>query len=115
MAGDLNPPANPTPTMHTLDEIYNQSNSLPNPDEVTIINKYLSPVGVRTWETIHTVYTGKTFYLMGVSFKTEGGNSGRISLSAGSTNFWFPGNTDTIASYPIASVPSDTEIKVFQQ
>ena len=60
IAGDINPPASPAPTMHTLDEIYNQSSPLPNPDDVTIITKALNPSTFNTWETIHTVSSGKS-------------------------------------------------------
>jgi len=117
IAGNLNPPASPAPTMHTLDEVYNKTGSaLPNPDEVTIITKTHNFANIYNWETIHTVTTGKTFYLMGFicsspvatyKISLDGGQSTSILVHAPDANLW----RSIASSYPIGSAPSGTEIK----
>lgn len=114
LAGNLQPSAPPTTgTMHTLDDIYNQSNNsatLPNPEQVTIITK--TGGNQANTFTLYTVTPGKTFYLMGLNAP----NGMVLSLFDGTTDkqFFYLGNngmSNIVSSYPIAVVPSGTEIR----
>ena len=120
-AGQLEPTAPPGSTMHTLDDIYNnttKSSALPKPEEVTIITETTDDFTDST--TLHTVTPGKTFYLMGVNADcdTTTANVINLTLVQGNTTkilrFFFSGTSNfhsIVSSYPIASVSSGTEIR----
>ena len=119
IAGDLELSTAPTPTMHTLDDIYNKTSAqnLPDPDTVTIVTKFKRSIDTTTWQPLHTVAQGKTFYLMGATCLTYDSNNDNsacdISFNGGgSTDFNLPACNTIAASYPIAGISSRSDIMV---
>jgi hypothetical protein len=122
IAGDLELSTAPAPTMHTLDDIYNKTSAqnLPDPDTVTIVTKFKRSIDTTTWQPLHTVAQGKTFYLMGATCsggsRSPGGaylDSCSISFNGGgSTDFNLPACNTISASYPIAGISSRSDIMV---